>query len=168
MYDSVFMSLYEIYASAGFRLHQNFISGSPTANMLGHFFKTLLESPSCTTVMFGYYRDKLHDELLSKYPEQFPCFGKHGAAVSAILDVLLPSSGRKLIAILSCSNGCNLNLSTNLEADAGILNTIVLEHGDQVSSRLACDHVDHAVITVDRRARSLGQYDLSHLHLSTW
>jgi hypothetical protein len=127
VYDSVFMSLYKIYVTSGFQLRQDFISGSPTANMLGHFFESLLDSPSCTTTctMFDYYRDKLCDELSSKYPEQFPCFGQHGAAVSAILDVPLPFSGHKLIAIPSCSNRCNLNLSTNLEADAGILNTVV-------------------------------------------
>ena len=70
-YNSALMSLYEIYASvtAGFQLRQNFSSSSLTANMLGHFFEILMESPSCTTAMFNHHRDKICDELSSKYPD---------------------------------------------------------------------------------------------------
>jgi hypothetical protein len=166
VYDSVFMLLYEIYTTSSFQLRQDFISGSPTANMLGHFFESLLDSPSCTTSMFDYYRDKLRDELSSKYPEQFPRFGQHGAAVSAILNVLLPSSGRKLIAIPSCSNGCNLNLSTNLEADAGILNTIVpseLHHNSAVSTSIS---VNQNQYVSDFLHRTSQDSSLSPMHAS--
>jgi hypothetical protein len=117
------MSLYEIYVTTGFGLRQDFSSASLTANMLGLSFESLLEHALCTTAMFDHYRDKLRDELSSKYPDQFPRFGQHGAAVSAILDVLFPSSGRQLIVIPNCSNGCTL--STDLVAEAGVPTTVV-------------------------------------------
>lgn len=103
-YDSVFMSLYEVYATIGFHFHEDFCAASPTANMLGHSFQTLLDSSSCTPAMFDQYRDKLRDELSSKNPDQFPCFGHHGASVYDILNVLFPSSGRQLIIVPYCPN----------------------------------------------------------------
>jgi len=122
-YDSVFMSLYGIYTTAGFQLRQIFRSASPLANILDESFRSLLESPLHTTTMFNNHRDNLRNELSSRYPDQFQRFGQHGTAASAILDVLFPSSGRQLMFIPHCPNGCTV--STHLVDDAGLPTLVV-------------------------------------------
>jgi len=122
-YDSIFMSLYGIYATATSQFQQDFCFASLLANTLDHAFKRLLEPPLCTTAMFDHYRDKFRDELSFRYPGRFRRFGQCGASVSAILDILFPPSGRQLMIIPHCPNGCNVSI--HLAADAGISSVVV-------------------------------------------
>jgi hypothetical protein len=110
-YDSVFMSLYGIYVTARFQFCQDFSSASLLANTLDHSFKSLLESPLCTTAMFDHHRDKLCDELSCRYLDQLRHLGHHRASVSAILDVLFPLTGCQLMINPRCDNGCTISIN---------------------------------------------------------
>jgi hypothetical protein len=110
-YDSVFMSLYGIYASSAPQFRQDFRSISVLTDNLARSYEVLSHPRSHTNTMFNHHRDKLRDSLSAISPGLFPRFGHFGACVSSIIDIAFPRSTRKLIILPSCPHGCSLSRS---------------------------------------------------------
>jgi hypothetical protein len=126
-YDSVFMSLYGVYATSSPQIRRDFISISALANSLVQSFEVLSLPLSHTTSVFNHQRDNLRDSLSAVDPEMFRRVGQIGASVSAIIDIVFPSSTRQLIILPSCPRRCSFiqsfseSLSDNLNTFPSVM-----------------------------------------------
>jgi len=129
-YDCVFMSLYTIFACANSPLRKKIKNASPLAKTLEHSFTNILNSRSATTTIFNNHRDKLRDNLSTHSPNQFHRYGHHGTSASAILDILFPANGRRLITTAYCSNDCDLSTQEiNIHMPDTIIPSNIIDNG---------------------------------------
>ena len=110
-YDSLFMSLYGIYASSSPQFRQDFRTISALADSIAQSYDLLSLPLSHTTSIFNHQRDKFRDRLSAIDPGLFRRFGQVGASVSAIIDRVFPYSTRQLVFLPSCPSGCSLSQS---------------------------------------------------------
>ena len=116
-YDSVFMSLYCIYASSSSKFREDFRFISIFTDSLAQSFDVLCQPPHHTTYAFNHKRNNLRDELSSFNPTLFRRFGQVGTSVSAIIDVIFPRTTRKLIILPTCpSCPSHRSLSTSFSS----------------------------------------------------
>jgi len=112
-YDSVFMSLYSIFACHTSPFHHNFSISSPIAKKLEVSFMNILNSSSKNCTIFDHHRNNLRDELHTQNPNQFRRFGQHGTSASDILEIIFPTNIRHLITTASCPNQCHQSLPSH-------------------------------------------------------
>lgn len=124
-YDSIFMSLYTIFASNTSHFHHDFGTISQTAKILEHSFTHILNSQSKTSTIFDHHRDNLRDKLHAQNPDQFRRLGQHAASASDILDIIFPATGRHLVTTPSCPNECDQSFQPH---NRHIINTHMPSH----------------------------------------
>ena len=103
------MSLYGVYASSSAQIRHDFRSSSALADSLAQSYDELSRPLSHTTSNFDHQRDRLRDSLTAVDPDLFRRFGQVGASVSAIIDVVFPSSTLKLMILPSCPSRCSFS-----------------------------------------------------------
>ena len=125
-YDSVFMSLYCLYIQSSLQLRYDLRSISGLANSLAQSYDILSRPLHHTMSAFNQERDKLRDELSSINPTLFRRFGEVGTSVSSIIDVIFPSSTRKLIILPSCPSGCSFLQSFSYSISDDTFPTVIV------------------------------------------
>src|SRR5258708_14056736 len=102
------MSLYAIFASNTSYFRHDFSTISQTAKILELSFTHILNSQSNTSTIFDHHRNNLRDNLHALDADQFHRLGQYGTSASDILDIIFPTTGRRLVTTPSCPNECDL------------------------------------------------------------